>query len=108
MMGVQSHWESRLAHSQEFLEFVAGYPALMAIGNTPAVRLDLDTGDEVLSHFERSDVCQAPPACVVGEAMVALVIADAFMEKFGGDSIPETRRNFEGYIKTVGPRKVYR
>ena len=74
---------------------------------TPLPSVDLDTGEEVLSHFERSDVCQAPPACVVGEAMVALVVADAFMEKFGGDSVPETRRNFEGYVKTVGPRKVY-
>jgi len=74
---------------------------------TPLPSVDLDTGEEVLAHFERSDVCQAPPACVVGEAMVALVLADAFMEKFGGDSIPETKRNFEGYIKTVGPRKVY-
>ena len=38
---------------------------------------------------------------------MALVLAEAFMEKFGGDSISETRRNFEGYLKTVGPRKVY-
>ena len=52
-------------------------------------------------------MCQAPPACVVGEAMVALGVADAFMEKFGGDSIPETRRNFDGYVKTVGPLKIY-
>ena len=74
---------------------------------TPLPSVDLDTGEEVLAHFERSDVCQAPPACVVGEAMVALVLANAFMEKFGGDSIPETRRNFEGYLKTVGPRKTY-
>ena len=74
---------------------------------TPLPSVDLDTGEEVLSHFERSDVCQAPPACVVGEAMVALVLADAFMEKFGGDSIPETKHNLEGYLKTVGPRKVY-
>ncbi|MCS5666358.1 MAG: chorismate synthase, partial [Dehalococcoidia bacterium] len=74
---------------------------------TPLPSVDLDTGEEVLAHFERSDVCQAPPACVVGEAMVALVLADAFMEKFGGDSIPETRRNFDGYVKTVGPRKIY-
>ncbi|MCI0844359.1 MAG: chorismate synthase [Chloroflexi bacterium] len=74
---------------------------------TPLPSVDLDTGEEVLAHFERSDICQAPPACVVGEAMVALVLADAFMKKFGGDSIPETRRNFEGYQKTVGPRKVY-
>ena len=74
---------------------------------TPLPSVDLDTGEEVLSHFERSDICQAPPACVVGEAMVALVLANAFMEKFGGDSVPETKRNLEGYLKTVGPRKVY-
>ena len=75
---------------------------------TPLPSVDLDTGEEVLSHFERSDVCQAPPACVVGEAMVALVLAKAFMEKFGGDSVAETRRNLDGYLKTVGPRKIYR
>ena len=75
---------------------------------TPLPSVDLDTGEEVLSHFERSDVCQAPPACVVGEAMVALVLAKAFMEKFGGDSVSETRRNLDGYLKTVGPRKIYR
>ena len=49
-----------------------------------------------------------PPAGVIGEAMMALVLADLFMQKFGGDSIPETRRNYEGYMKTIGPRKVYR
>ena len=75
---------------------------------TPLPSVDLDTGEEVLAHFERSDVCQAPPACVVGEAMVALVLSDAFMEKFGGDSIPETRRTFEDYMTTVGPRKIFR
>ena len=75
---------------------------------TPLPSGELDTGEEVLSHFERSDVCQAPPACVVGEAMVALVLAKTFMEKFGGDSVSETRRNLDGYLKTVGPRKIYR
>ena len=74
----------------------------------PLPSVDLDTGEPVQAHFERSDVCQVPPAGVIGEAMVAMVLADAFMEKFGGDSIPETRRNYEGYMKTVGPRKVYR
>ena len=73
----------------------------------PLPSVDLDTGDPVQAHFERSDVCQVPPAGVIGEAMVAMVLADAFMEKFGGDSIPETRRNYEGYMKTVGPRKIY-
>jgi chorismate synthase len=75
--------------------------------HNPLPSVDLDTGEPVQAHFERSDVCQVPPAGVIGEAMVALVLADAFMEKFGGDSIPETRRNYEGYLKTVGPRKVY-
>ena len=74
----------------------------------PLPSVDLDTGEPVQAHFERSDVCQVPPAGVIGEAMVAIVLADAFMEKFGGDSIPETRRNFESYMKTVGPRKIYR
>jgi len=73
----------------------------------PLPSVDLDTGEAVQAHYERSDVCQVPPAGVVGEAMVALVLIDAFMEKFGGDSIDETRRNLQGYLKTVGPRKVY-
>ena len=73
----------------------------------PLPSVDLDTGESVQAHYERSDVCQVPPAGVVGEAMVALVLIDAFLEKFGGDSISETRRNLEGYLKTVGPRKVY-
>lgn len=74
----------------------------------PLPSVDLDTGEPVNAHYERSDVCQVPPAGVIGEAMVALVLIDAFMEKFGGDSIKETRHNLEGYLKTVGPRKIYR
>jgi len=74
----------------------------------PLPSVDLDTGEPVAAHYERSDVCQVPPAGVIGEAMVALVLIDAFMEKFGGDSIKETRHNLEGYLKTVGPRKIYR
>lgn len=72
----------------------------------PLPSVDLDTGESVQAHYERSDVCQAPPAGVVGEAMVALILADAFMEKFGGDSVEETRRNLAGYLKTVGPRQT--
>ena len=72
----------------------------------PLPSVDLDTGELVQAHYERSDVCQVPPAGVIGEAVVALVLADAFMEKFGGDSLEETRRNYEGYLKTVGPRKT--
>ena len=72
----------------------------------PLPSVDLDTGELVQAHYERSDVCQVPPAGVIGEAVVALVLADAFMEKFGGDSLDETRRNYEGYLSTVGPRKA--
>ena len=72
----------------------------------PLPSVDLDTGELVQAHYERSDVCQVPPAGVIGEAVVALVLADAFMEKFGGDSVEETRRNYKGYLKSVGPRNL--
>ncbi len=71
----------------------------------PLPSVDLDTGELVQAHYERSDVCQVPPAGVIGEAMVALVVADAFMEKFGGDHVKETRHNYESYLKTMGPRR---
>lgn len=70
----------------------------------PLPSVDLDTGKLVQAHYERSDVCQVPPAGVVGEAMIALTVADAFMEKFGGDNIRETKRNYQAYMKTVRPR----
>ena len=71
----------------------------------PLPSVDLDTGALVQAHYERSDVCQVPPAGVIGEAMVALVLADSFMEKFGGDSVEETRKNYLNYLDTVGPRE---
>ena len=70
----------------------------------PLPSVDLDTGERVQAHQERSDVCVVPAAGVVGEAMMALVLADAFLEKFGGDHMDETRRNFKAYMKTIGPR----
>ena len=74
----------------------------------PLPSVDLNTGELVQAHYERSDVCQVPPAGVIGEAVVALVVADAFAEKFGGDSVDEMRRNHQAYLKTVGPREVVR
>lgn len=67
----------------------------------PLESVDLPTRDAALAAYERSDVCVVPAAGVVGEAMVALVLAQAFLEKFGGDSLGETRRNYEGYIQQV-------
>jgi chorismate synthase len=55
----------------------------------------------VKAAYERSDVCVVPAAGVAGEAMVALELAFAFIEKFGGDSLDETRRNFEGYERQL-------
>ena len=67
----------------------------------PLESVDLPTREPALAAYERSDVCVAPAAGVIGEAMVAIVLAQAFLEKFGGDSLGETRRNFEGYLEQV-------
>ena len=66
--------------------------------------VDLRDGSEGDAAVERSDVCAVPAAAVVAEAMVALVLADAFLEKFGGDSIGEVRRNFDGYLTYLAER----
>lgn len=67
----------------------------------PLASVDLETREPALAAYERSDVCVVPAAGVIGEAMVAIVLAQAFLEKFGGDSLGETRRNFEGYLEQV-------
>ena len=64
--------------------------------------VDLATGEEAVAINQRSDVCAVPAAGVVAEAMVALVLADAVVEKFGGDSVAETRRNVEAYRRGLG------
>ena len=66
--------------------------------------VDTATGEQALAHHQRSDVCAVPAAGVVAEAMVALVLADVAVEKFGGDSVEETRRNLEGYLKGLTVR----
>jgi chorismate synthase len=67
----------------------------------PLESVDLVTREPALAAYERSDVCVVPAAGVIGEAMVSIVLAQAFLEKFGGDSLEETRRNFEGYKEQV-------
>jgi len=66
--------------------------------------VDMRDGSAKDAAVERSDVWAVPAAAVVGEAMVALVLADAFLEKFGGDAMSEVRRNFESYIAYLGER----
>src|ERR1700761_7254767 len=67
----------------------------------PLESVDLTTREPALAAYERSDVCVVPAAGVIGEAMVSIVLAQAFLEKFGGDSLTETRRNYEGYLEQV-------
>jgi chorismate synthase len=67
----------------------------------PLRSVDLTTMNEAAAAIERSDVCAVPAAAVVGEAMVALVLADALTEKFGGDSVAELERAMNGWNSTV-------
>lgn len=73
--------------------------AMKPIATVPrALRtVDVTTGEETRAHHQRSDVCAVPAAGIVAEAMVALVVADAVTEKFGGDSVEEVRRNVQAY-----------
>ncbi|WP_341926794.1 chorismate synthase [Nocardioides psychrotolerans] len=74
--------------------------AMKPIATVPrALRtVDVSTGEAAVAHHQRSDVCAVPAAGIVAEAMVALVLADAVVEKFGGDSVQETKRNAESYL----------
>lgn len=67
----------------------------------PLRSVDIITKKPVKAAYERSDICAVPAAGVIGESMVALTIAEAFLEKFGGDSMSETRRNYESYMEYV-------
>ncbi|WP_139978708.1 chorismate synthase [Nocardioides litoris] len=77
--------------------------AMKPIATVPrALRtVDVATGEEAVAHHQRSDVCAVPAAGIVAEAMVALVLADAVVEKFGGDSVGETRRNCTSYLEAL-------
>ncbi len=63
--------------------------------------IDVANGEAATAHHQRSDVCAVPAAGVVAEAMVAIVLAEAVLEKFGGDAVAETRRNLESYHATI-------
>lgn len=73
----------------------------------PLPSVDLKTGEAAEAHFERSDVCVVPAAGVIGEAMLTIVLAEALLEKFGGDHISETLRNYRSYVKSIGPGSKY-
>lgn len=78
-----------------------GYMKPISTLRKPLHSVDIDTKAEDLAAFERSDITAVPAAGVIGEAMLAIVLANAVREKFGGDSIDEMRRNFDGYLQSV-------
>ena len=67
----------------------------------PLHSVDMKSKEEAEGAIERSDVCAIPAAAVIAEAVVSFVVAEAFLEKFGGDSLVEVRRNFEGYLAQI-------
>jgi chorismate synthase len=77
--------------------------AMKPISTVPRALATIDTasGEPAKAQHQRSDVCAVPPAAVVAEAMVALVLADALLEKTGGDSVSEVRRNLTAYLDAI-------
>ncbi len=80
---------------------VRGYLKPISTLRRPLQSVDFATREPVKAAYERSDVCVVPAAGVVGEAMVALTLARCALEKFGGDSMTETSRNFKGYLEQL-------
>ncbi len=78
-----------------------GYLKPISTLRRPLASVDVVTKQESAAAFERSDIVAVPAAGVIGEAMVAIVLAGAAGEKFGGDSIEEMRRNYQGYLGQV-------
>jgi chorismate synthase len=87
--------EGGITNGQDIV--VRGYLKPISTLRRALLTADMNTKEEVKAAYERSDVCVVPAGGVAGEAMVAFELAAAFLEKFGGDSLDETRRNFDGY-----------
>ncbi|MBZ5695297.1 MAG: chorismate synthase [Acidobacteriia bacterium] len=87
--------EGGITNGQDIV--VRGYLKPISTLRRALLTADLNTKEAVKAAYERSDVCVVPAGGVAGEAMVALTLAEAFLEKFGGDSLGETRKNFDGY-----------
>jgi chorismate synthase len=73
----------------------------------PLSSIDLRSGKKTEAHYERSDICVVPAAGVIGEAMLAIVLTDAMLEKFGGDHLNETLANYKNYISSAYSRNRY-
>jgi chorismate synthase len=80
---------------------VRGYLKPISTLRKPLRSIDIDTKSEQLAAFERSDITAVPAAGVIGESMLAIVLANSMREKFGGDSIDEMKRNFRSYLDSI-------
>jgi len=96
--------EGGITNGQDIVVRVALKPIATLPRSLPSA--DLATGEEIPAHYERSDVCVVPAAGVIVEAMCAIVLAGAALEKFGGDSMGETLRNWRMFEETTGPRSL--
>jgi chorismate synthase len=91
--------EGGITNGQDVI--VRGFLKPISTLRRPLESVDLETREPALAAYERSDVAVVPAAGVIAEAMVSIVLAQAFLEKFGGDSLAETRRNYQGYLCQV-------
>src|SRR6202142_3380185 len=91
--------EGGISNGQDVV--LRGYLKPISTLRRPLLTADLNTKEAVKAAYERSDVCVVPAAGVAGEAMVALELARSALEKFGGDSMTETQRNFKGYLEQL-------
>ncbi len=91
--------EGGITNGQDVI--VRGYLKPISTLRTPLGTVDMVTKQPISAAYERSDVCVVPAGGVAGEAMVSIVLAGAMIEKFGGDSLVEMRRNFDGYAKQL-------
>jgi len=96
--------EGGITDGQDVVVRVALKPIATLPRSLPSA--DLHTGEEIAAHYERSDVCVVPAAGVIVEAMCAIVLATAALEKFGGDSMGETLRNWRAFEATAVPRDL--
>jgi chorismate synthase len=91
--------EGGISNGEEIV--IRGFLKPISTLRRPLQSVSFETREPVKAAYERSDVCVVPAAGVVGEAMVALILARALLEKFGGDSLEEARRNYESYLEQV-------
>ena len=96
--------EGGISNGEDIVVRVAVKPIATLAHPLPSA--DLDSGESVEAHYERSDVCVVPAAGVIVEAMLALVLADALLEKFGGDHLAEVRANMQRFLETTQPRSA--